>query len=81
MLIRDEVSCLLVVQMKVKALSYFTSIGAVAALAAIFLLIPLVGTEGALLGVIIGELLNIFGMLAILVVELRRGRSGGIEAS
>jgi O-antigen/teichoic acid export membrane protein len=80
MLIRDEVSCLLVVQMKVKVLSYFTSVGAIAALGSIFLLIPLIGTEGALLGVTIGELLNIFGMLIVLGIELRRGRSSSIQA-
>jgi O-antigen/teichoic acid export membrane protein len=81
MLFRDQVSCLLVVRMKVKSLGYITSFSAISALIAIFALVPVIGTPGALLGVIVGELINIAGMLVIFVREIRGERRTQSESS
>jgi O-antigen/teichoic acid export membrane protein len=80
MLLRDELGCLLVVKMKVKALGYITSLSAAASLLSIYLLIPPFGAQGALWGVIIGELINIAGMLALFFIELRLEQNTAADA-
>lgn len=71
MQLRDQLSCLLVAKLKLKQLGFITSFSAFASLVAIFILVPILGPQGALLGVIAGELVNFIGMLAILTKEMR----------
>lgn len=81
MLARDQVGCLLIITMRVKPLGYITFFSAMVSLVAIFLLVPVMGTTGALAGVIVGEVLNIAGMLVVLVKEMAAEHRQGCGAA
>ena len=72
MMVRDQLNCLLVVRSKTQALSYVTLASAVIALLTIRVAVPRVGPQGALGGIITGELLNVAGMIALVIGEVRR---------
>lgn len=72
MMVRDQFNCLLVVRSKTKVLSYVTLASAITALLTIRIAVPLVGSVGAIAGIITGELLNMTGMAVLTYAELRR---------
>ncbi len=80
MLVRDQVSNLLVVCLKLRALSQLTTVCSVLAVMAIWFAIPVWGTEGAVAGILIGEALNMLGMLVLLRKEMRRQPKTGAPA-
>lgn len=72
MLVRDQVGNLLVVRTRLRSLSQLTTVCSVLALLAIWLAVPVWGTEGAVISILIGEALNMLGMLILLRKEIRR---------
>lgn len=74
MLLRDQISIILFVRVNLKILSQLTLYCAVLALVTIWLAIPVFGSAGALLGILVGEVLNLLGLLVLLFWEARRER-------
>ena len=73
MLVRDQICSFLVVRSRLRALSQFTVVWSVLALLAIWFAIPHWGAEGAVVGILAGEVLNLLGMLVLSYNEVRRG--------
>jgi O-antigen/teichoic acid export membrane protein len=72
MLVRDQIGSMLVVRSKLRSLSQFTTVCSVLALLAIWLAVPIWGAKGAVASILIGEALNMAGMLVMLFNEARR---------
>ncbi len=72
MLLRDQLLHLLNVRHRFRSLTSLTLLSAVVALSISFLTMPHIGVIGALLGVLTGEVLNVAGLLALTVLEVRR---------
>jgi O-antigen/teichoic acid export membrane protein len=72
MLIRDQLSCVLVVLSKLQVLSYITMASAATALIIMAIALPRIGPPGALFGIIAGEVVNMVGMGLLLMFERRR---------
>lgn len=76
-LIRDQLGSVLAVRSRLQALSNITLVGAVLALLAIRFAIPVFGPAGALIGILVGETVNIAGMLVLTGIEVKRASTGG----
>jgi O-antigen/teichoic acid export membrane protein len=72
MTVRDQLGILLTVRSRLKELSQFTFFSAVLALIVIRYAITDFGPAGALIGILVGELVNIAGILILSIIEIRR---------
>ncbi len=78
MLFRDQLVYLLVVRGRFRVLAGLTFASAVAALMLSYLAMHRYGVAGALAGVLVGELLNVCGILYLCFRETRRTEPGGV---
>lgn len=74
MLLRDQIGLIVFVRVNLKILGQLTLYSAAVALVTIWLAIPVFGPAGALLGILVGEVLNFLGLLVLLFREVHRDR-------
>ena len=72
--IRDQFVSLLAVRSRLKDVGKFTFISAALAIVSIWYAIPAFGAEGALIGILVGEVFNVVGLLYLSLMEI--GRNG-----
>jgi O-antigen/teichoic acid export membrane protein len=72
MLLRDQLLYLLTVRHRFRSLTTLTLIIALISLSISYLGMVRLGVIGALLGVLMGELLNVIGLLVLSILEIRR---------
>lgn len=77
MVLRDQVSYLLMARARFRAMSYLTMVCAVLSLLASFFLMRALGAVGGLLGLFVGEACNVMGIIGLCVLEIRRDPSPG----
>jgi O-antigen/teichoic acid export membrane protein len=72
MLLRDQLVYLLLARSRFHALTVLTLVSALVALATSYVGMKLAGVAGALVGVLVGETLNVTGMLMLSTIEVRK---------
>jgi len=77
MVLRDQVSYLLMARARFRAMSFLTMICAALSLLASFFLMRANGAVGGLLGLLLGETCNVLGIIGLCAVEIRRYPSPG----
>jgi O-antigen/teichoic acid export membrane protein len=77
--IRDEAILLLIARSQFRPLAALTLLCAIMALTAMYLLVRRIGAPGALVGMLIGEIVNAAGIFLLSAREIRRVRSAGNE--
>jgi O-antigen/teichoic acid export membrane protein len=77
MVLRDQLSYLLMARARFRATSFLTMTCAVLSLLASFFLMRSIGVVGGLLGLLLGEICNVIGIISLCVVEIRRNPSSG----
>lgn len=74
MLLRDQLGVILYLRLSLRTMSQMTFVSAGLALVTIWLAIPAVGPSGALIGILVGEVFNVLGFLALLASVVRSDR-------
>lgn len=80
MLLRDQIIHLMLARARFHALTWLTLMCALLALATSYFGMKLIGVAGALIGVLIGEAINVAGLLMLSSIEARR-HVGGVASS
>jgi len=76
MAVRDQFASLLAVRSRLKSVGKFTFVSAALALTSIWYAIPVLGPQGALVGILLGETFNVGGLLYLSLMEMRPKRVG-----
>jgi len=71
---RDQIGCILMARGRLRAMGKVTFVCAGIALLAIVLLVPRVGAMGAVIGILLGEVLNLAGLLGVYFRESKHDR-------
>ncbi|HUN93857.1 MAG TPA: hypothetical protein VMU33_17545 [Burkholderiaceae bacterium] len=77
MVLRDQLSYLLMARARFRVMSTLTIICATVSLLASFILMHSIGTEGALVGLLAGEAASVLGIIGLCLVEIRRNPEPG----